>query len=299
MSAYYRAARTISRALEMTLARADARPHPAEAPRRGPRAAACACSTAASPSTRTRRCAPTRRWRSASSPPPWSGASPLLPYARDAIVRACGRPGLLRGAAAEPRGAPTASSSCVSSTRGDRAPRGLGAARAARHGAASGDDPRVLPGGRARAPRHLPRVHRRRSLGGRGRPARHPHPRRARGRVPPRLPPRGRDGAAARALLRDPAARRGQGHRRHRPQQPRRRHGALHPGAARLLARGRGGGVPPHPQAPRDVPRGHAPRPGGARHASRSSSARCTAARGCAISTCSPWPTSRRPAPPR
>ncbi len=45
--------------------------------------------------------------------------------------------------------------------------------------------------------------------------------------------------------------------------------------------------------------RGHPPRPGGARPRCSSSPARCTAGRGCAISSCSPWPTSPPPARPR
>ena len=53
-----------------------------------------------------------------------------------------------------------------------------------------GDDPRVRAGRRPRAPRHLPRVHGRRALGGRGRSPARAGARRARARASARLPAR-------------------------------------------------------------------------------------------------------------
>ena len=128
--------------------------------------------------------------------------------------------------------------------------------------------PEFLPGRRARAPRHLPRVHGRRSLGGRRRSPRDAGARRARRRVPARVPPRRRDRRGPRdALLRHAPPRRRQGHRRHRAQRS-----AAPTWRGAILARL---GFSPEDveeachliqQAPRDVPRGHAPRSRRSRH---------------------------------
>ena len=225
---------------------------------------------------------------------------PVYDVARDAVARACALQPVLREAPRAARARRALFVELVHRRAAHAVPGRLDPARAPRRRPAGGDDPGVFAGGRARAPRHLPRVHGRRALGGGGRSPARALPRRARGRASARVAPGRRDGAPERALLRRAAARHRQGHRRARTTpsaaprwrapilerlgSPERRHrrGAA-PGAASTCA------CTTWPRAATST----------TRTTIESSAQRCTGTRACASSTCSPSPTCRPRARPR
>ena len=145
---------------------------------------------------------------------------------------------VLRGAARRARGGSELFVELVAHVPADALAQRLDLGRAARRRAAAGDDPRVRPGGRPRAPRHLSRVHGRRALGRRRRSPARAGARRARSNASARVAGSPRSSARPRdALLRDAAARRRQGDRRQGPLAARRRDGARDPGPARPRGR--------------------------------------------------------------
>ena len=184
---------------------------------------------------RRSRCAPTRR--------ACGIEAPVLPFARDAIARAAADPAWCERLRADARGRAALRGARVHGARDANAPR-VDRRRAARRGPAPRDGAGVSARHRPRAPRRLPRVHGRRSLGGRGRSPAPARARRARARVPARVAPRRRDCAPAPALSRDAPARRRQGlARRERlaeePLEDGRRPLRAHPAAPRPVAGGR------------------------------------------------------------
>ena len=233
MSDYYRHARTITRAREQIISRATPRVGPQAPARRGSR----------------------RGLRIFDGQVTIADANELATDPALALAALRGRDRALdagaalsratrsRGSRAIPRSArrcapaprrPRSSLSSICDRARDAPAAGLGARRAARRGPAAGDDPRVFAGGRPRAPRPLPRVHGRRSLGGRGRSAARARARRARRtstRSRAASPPRSTRPAVLffATLLHDVGkAIGGKDHSR-----ARRRDGARHPGAPR------------------------------------------------------------------